>query len=95
VNDAASEGMLKARAALELKLQKARKAVGTAQVGLNAAIGVYNKIHDAAVKHGRFVPPTRHKKLVGGITKAQDKLTRRLRELYDAEGERKEYYRPL
>jgi len=64
--------MLKARAALELKLQKARKAVGTAQVGLNAAIGVYNKIHDAAVKHGRFVPPTRHKKLVGGITKAQD-----------------------
>jgi len=95
VIDVASEGMFKARAALERKLRKAGKAVIAAQAGLEAAMAVYSKTHDAGVKQGRLVPTVLHKKLVGGITKAREKLTRRLLELQGVEDEHKEYFRPI
>lgn len=88
-----SAGILQARKKLNTRLTKAGDAVQKADKGLNAAITVYTKAHAASARSNKLVPYKQHVKWVGGITKAREKLTKKLLELRAIEDEWRHYYR--
>jgi hypothetical protein len=95
MKDSVLDGVLRVQTRLNTQLMKAGDAVRKAEKGLNAAIAVYRKVHDTAAKRHELIPTVRHKKLVNGVTKAREKLAKKLQDLGSIENDWKEYFRPL